>query len=170
MNSFSSRWVHFACSSTIYSTHSPCLRNRRRIYPSFSFSMMHDIHCHTTTTLIHTLTANSFSTTCPPLPSCSNTLPLTATFADANSIIRATALDLAARSRPTIALMHSYGGVVGTQALVGLGWNERAKPEQPGGVVALVYMASYMLPVRRDTSTPLGTGARKCDRNHQQEP
>jgi len=66
--------------------------------------------------------------------------------------------------------MHSYGGVVGTQALVGLGWNERAKPEQPGGVVALVYMASYMLPVRRDTSTPLGTGARKCDRNHQQEP
>jgi pimeloyl-ACP methyl ester carboxylesterase len=92
--------------------------------------------------LIHAITASDFSVICPPLPSCSNAIPNTANLIDDIALIRATAVDLAGRGHPIIALMHSYGGGVGTQALSGLGWNERAKHQQSGGVVALVYMAS----------------------------
>jgi pimeloyl-ACP methyl ester carboxylesterase len=92
--------------------------------------------------LIHALTAASLPTICPPLPSCSNSIPLTATLPDDIDMVRATVIDLAERGHPIIALMHSYGGAVGTQALTGLGWNERMKRQQSGGVVALIYMAS----------------------------
>lgn len=106
--------------------------------------------------LIHALTANGFPTICPPHPSCSNELPLTASLADDVARIHATALDLASRGHSIIAIMHSYGGVVGTEALAGLGFHERAARQEPGGVIALIYMASFLIPVGASLDTPFG--------------
>ncbi|KAI1486252.1 hypothetical protein F5X96DRAFT_655958 [Biscogniauxia mediterranea] len=41
--------------------------------------------------------------------------------------------------------MHSYGGVVGTNAVAGLARKDRQAENLPGGVVHLFYLASFML-------------------------
>ena len=43
--------------------------------------------------------------------------------------------------------MHSYGGVVGSNALERLSWQERNEKGQKGGVVAIVYLAAFLLPL-----------------------
>ncbi|KAH7402175.1 Alpha/beta hydrolase fold-1 [Phaeosphaeria sp. MPI-PUGE-AT-0046c] len=106
--------------------------------------------------LIHALTANGFPTICPPHPSCSNEVPLTASLADDIASIRTTALDLISRGHTIICIMHSYGGLVGTEGLAGLGFHERAARHESGGVIALIYMASFMVPVGASLDTPLG--------------
>lgn len=115
--------------------------------------------------LLHALTVAGFLTLCPQLPTCNNIVPPPYSLADDVGMVREVALDLADRGHPIIALMHSYGGVVGTEALAGLGWHARRKyrpndseeVEHPvGGVVALVYMASFLLPVGFSLATPFG--------------
>ena len=68
--------------------------------------------------------------------------------------------------------MHSYGGVVGSNALERLSWQERNEKGQKGGVIAIVYMAAFLLPLgRSDTifllscvslATPLPTVHTSC--------
>lgn len=48
--------------------------------------------------------------------------------------------------RDIVAIMHSYGGQVGSNALVGLGREARAKQGLPGGVSHLVYLAAFAMP------------------------
>jgi hypothetical protein len=43
--------------------------------------------------------------------------------------------------RTVIAIAHSYGGQVGTNALQGLSVNARAKKKLPGGVAHLIYVS-----------------------------
>lgn len=51
---------------------------------------------------------------------------------------------LADAGKDVVVLMHSVGGVVGTEAAQGLGKAERAKRGLPGGVVHLVYLTAYL--------------------------
>lgn len=44
-----------------------------------------------------------------------------------------------------LVVMHSYGGVPGTQGMKGLSKDERRKAGKPGGVVGLVYLCAFML-------------------------
>jgi len=43
-------------------------------------------------------------------------------------------------------ILHSYGGQVGSNALVGLGLDARAQRGQPGGVSHLVYLSGFAVP------------------------
>lgn len=106
--------------------------------------------------LIHALTAKGFPTICPPHPSCSNELPLTASLVEDVANIRAIALDLISHGHSIIAIMHSYGGVVGTEALAGLSSHSRAAKGDTGGVTALIYMTSFLIPIGASLDTPFG--------------
>lgn len=48
--------------------------------------------------------------------------------------------------RRVVAVMHSYGGQVGTDSLSGLGWNTRSEQGLPGGVSDLLYVTAFALP------------------------
>ena len=54
--------------------------------------------------------------------------------------------ELLNKGKRVIAIMHSYGGQVGTSALTGTGLNERSKAGFPGGVSHLVYMTAFAMP------------------------
>lgn len=45
--------------------------------------------------------------------------------------------------RSVVAILHSYGGQVGSNALAGLGQETRAKEGLPGGVSYLIYIAGF---------------------------
>ena len=71
-------------------------------------------------------------------------------FGDDVALVRSKAMDLAAEGKDTVAVLHSFGGVVGTEALQGLG--KRASSKEGTGVVrGLVYIAS-MLPKKGDSA------------------
>lgn len=52
---------------------------------------------------------------------------------------------LADKGRDVVVLMHSYGGMVGTEASKGVSKEERAKAGKQGGVVRLVYLVAMVL-------------------------
>ena len=68
-------------------------------------------------------------------------------FGDDVALVRSTAKELAADGKHIVAVMHSFGGVVGTEALEGLG---QAFTKCTGAVLGLVYIAA-MLPKKGDS-------------------
>ena len=63
------------------------------------------------------------------------------------ALVRSTALKLAADGKNIVAVLHSFGGIVGTEALQGLG---QASMKGMGAVRGLVYIAT-MLPKKGDS-------------------
>ncbi|KFA51397.1 hypothetical protein S40293_03244 [Stachybotrys chartarum IBT 40293] len=95
--------------------------------------------------LIHALEAAGHQIHCPRHPSMNGDRPPTAGFADDVRSLRAYVEQLVDDGRQILALMHSYGGQVGTEALHGLGAQIRVKQGKIGGIVHLVYMCAYAL-------------------------
>ncbi|KFA79220.1 hypothetical protein S40288_02335 [Stachybotrys chartarum IBT 40288] len=95
--------------------------------------------------LIHALEAAGHQVHCPRHPSMNGDRPPTAGFADDVRSLRAYVEQLVDDGRQILALMHSYGGQVGTEALHGLGAQIRVKQGKIGGIVHLVYMCAYAL-------------------------
>lgn len=62
------------------------------------------------------------------------------------ALIRSTAESLIEAGQTVVALLHSYGGQVGTNALYGLGLETRAKLGLVGGVSHLIYLCAFILP------------------------
>jgi alpha-beta hydrolase superfamily lysophospholipase len=92
------------------------------------------------------LTAAGFSVYCPPLPSCNNTSPPPASFAEDVIALRAVVRERVAAGERVLLVMHSYGGMVGTDAVTDdLLRSTRAVKGQPGGVVHLLYLCAYIL-------------------------
>lgn len=81
---------------------------------------------------------------CPRLPSCSGELPSTKTIEDDVALIRATAESLVQEGKKVFAVMHSYGGMVGTDALEGL------------GLQRLIYLAAFVPPSGKNLVDMLG--------------
>ncbi|KAJ5978792.1 hypothetical protein N7501_002134 [Penicillium viridicatum] len=75
-----------------------------------------------------------YETICPRLPTCNDAIPSTKKLADDVTLIRQTAQSLLDSGKPVIAVMHSYGGVVGTEALHGL------------AIKQLIYMTAFVPP------------------------
>ncbi|KAE8154370.1 alpha/beta-hydrolase [Aspergillus avenaceus] len=73
-------------------------------------------------------------TVCPYLPSCSGEIPPTQTLEDDILLIRQTAQSLLDQGKRVVAVMHSYGGMVGTDALEGLPIDQ------------LIYVAAFVPP------------------------
>lgn len=84
---------------------------------------------------------------CPAHPSMNEARPPTASLAEDSSNIREFAEKLIGSGRRIVAIVHSYGGQIGTDALHGLGLEERKKRGESGGVVNIVYMCAFALPV-----------------------
>ena len=53
---------------------------------------------------------------------------------------------LAKMGRKIVLIMHSYGGMVGSGALEGLGYAQRQQNDLSGGVIMAVWMASFVTP------------------------
>lgn len=81
---------------------------------------------------------------CPEMPSCNNALPPNTSLDDDVRYIRSTAQDILRTGKDLTVLMHSYGGVVGTNALAGLHEARDVDGEKVGRVVALIYMAAFI--------------------------
>lgn len=84
----------------------------------------------------------------PPLPSMNGARPPNTDLATDTALVRGYVESLLDAGRTIIAIMHSYGGQVGTNALHGLGLKSRAQREKPlpGGVAHLIYMCAFALP------------------------
>lgn len=67
-----------------------------------------------------------------------------ATFEEDAAFIKATLLKLADEGKDIVLAMNSYGGYPGTEATKGLSKKERAAKGEKGGVIALVYLASFL--------------------------
>ena len=78
----------------------------------------------------------------PRLPSMNQARPPTANLASDTKFIRTLVKELVDEGRSVVALMHSYGGQVGTNALYGLQPDDKTK----GGVSQLIYMSAFAQP------------------------
>ena len=84
----------------------------------------------------------------PRLPSTNETRPPNADLTDDTTLIREYVRSLVDAGRTVIAILHSYGGQVGTNALHGLGLDNRTQRAEglAGGVAHLIYMCAFALP------------------------
>ncbi|EXJ69546.1 uncharacterized protein A1O5_07582 [Cladophialophora psammophila CBS 110553] len=79
------------------------------------------------------------------LPSASRNPPEEpATLDDDAAFFRAIIEKLAERGQDVVVVAHSYGGVVGTEALKEVSKAEREARGQPGGVVRIVYLTAHV--------------------------
>ena len=85
--------------------------------------------------------------------------PTTSIAADAAIIRRDALLPLVEdQGKEVILVMHSYGGLPGGAAAVGLGVRERRREGKKGGVLGLIPITAFIIP--EDTSLADGLGGR----------
>ena len=88
---------------------------------------------------------HSYETLAFSLPSVSIGSTVTSHYED-TAVIRETLLQLIeGKNRDVVLVMHSYGGVPGSEAVEGLEKSRRGKTK--GGVIHCVYIAAYLVPV-----------------------
>ncbi|PVH91943.1 alpha/beta-hydrolase [Periconia macrospinosa] len=90
--------------------------------------------------LVDALKSAGYNVLAPRLPSMNESRPPTANLETDTSFVRSFVQDLITTGHNIVALMHSYGGQVGTNALNGLG-----ESETPGSgrVSQLIYMTAF---------------------------
>jgi pimeloyl-ACP methyl ester carboxylesterase len=99
-------------------------------------------------TFIDALSSAGFSVHAPRLPSCSNdyTTPPSVSLPEDVTAINTALKERVNAGEEILLVMHSYGGLVGTDALTDdLLRATRAAKGQPGGVSHLLYQCAYML-------------------------
>lgn len=101
---------------------------------------------HTYTKLTSSLESLGYSVHIPHLPSMNDARPPNSDLATDTALMRGYVESLIDAGYTVIAIMHSYGGQVGTTALHGLSLRNRAQRHQPGGVASLIYMCAFALP------------------------
>jgi len=85
----------------------------------------------------------------PQLPSCSNTL-IDQPMQTDNKLVRQTATELIEPGNELLVVLHSYGGIVSTNSLYGLGVQQRKQEGKKGGIRCLAYMCAFM-PVKGES-------------------
>lgn len=93
--------------------------------------------------LIVALEKSGYEVHCPRLPSTNESRPPNADLYTDSDLIRGYVSSLVRAGRIVVAIMHSYGGQVGSDALIGLGTESRAAKGLLGGVSKLIYMAAF---------------------------
>lgn len=78
------------------------------------------------------------------LPSCGSEPPLSEFRPDVEAISKAIEEE-ADKGQDVVLFMHSYGGVVGTEACRGLGKKERIAAGKKGGLIRLIYCAAFLV-------------------------
>ncbi|WYZ42463.1 hypothetical protein EsH8_VI_000162 [Colletotrichum jinshuiense] len=74
---------------------------------------------------------------------------------DANAV-RAVLQRLADEGKEIVLVVHSYGGLVGANAVEGLGYKQRAKEGKKGGVITFVYLTAFVVPAGKSIKEMLG--------------
>ena len=64
--------------------------------------------------------------------------------------------EMADAGRQIVVVNHSYGGMVGSGAVEGLGFKQRAEAGLPGGVIMVVWMAAFVTPKGQTVLDQLG--------------
>ena len=77
----------------------------------------------------------------PPLPSC---VDGKSSPEDDVELIARRATELVEAGKDVVAIAHSYGGMVASAALSGLGLRERRKKGLPGGIKRIIYTAAFV--------------------------
>jgi pimeloyl-ACP methyl ester carboxylesterase len=86
-----------------------------------------------------------YSTTALTLPSVGAEPPVTSTNEDV-AFTHSTVSSLVDAGKDVVVVMHSYGAIPGSDAMIGLSKSERSGEGLEGGVVALVYICAWMMP------------------------
>ncbi|KAI1436486.1 alpha/beta-hydrolase [Xylaria sp. CBS 124048] len=82
----------------------------------------------------------------PRLPSVNGARPPNAGLADDCRLVRSYVESLVQAGRTIVLFLHSYGGVVGCNALCGLSLEERTKQGLAGGISHMIIESGYLLP------------------------
>ncbi|KAI1178459.1 Alpha/beta hydrolase fold-1 [Nemania sp. FL0916] len=96
--------------------------------------------------LARALEAQGYEVHVPRLPSTNGARPPNADLFTDSLFIRSYVEGLVRTGRAVVALMHSYGGQVGTNSLYDLGLGTRTIQGQQGGIVHLLYLAAHAFP------------------------
>lgn len=94
--------------------------------------------------IVPLLKGNGYSVTALTLPSVGAEPPLENLDEDVH-LIHGAVERLADAGKEVVVVMHSYGGIPGTEAIKGLSRIDRKEKALEGGVVALVYMCAWMV-------------------------
>lgn len=87
--------------------------------------------------------------------------PSTTALDDAEYIQRTYLEGLIAQGREVIIVMHSYSGVPGTECVKGFARKDIAAQGKPGGVIALVYVAAFLIPAGQSLAMSLPSDSPK---------
>ncbi|RFN44926.1 hypothetical protein FIE12Z_10821 [Fusarium flagelliforme] len=63
---------------------------------------------------------------------------------------------LAEQGKQIVLVVHSYGGVVGAQAVRGLGYKQRQKEGKKGGIITYLYLSAFVVPIGQSLLKMLG--------------
>lgn len=86
--------------------------------------------------------------------------PTSTTAADDATYIQENYLDdLVFQGKEVVVVMHSYGGIPGTESVKGRTRRDIAAQAKKGGVVALVYMAAFLISAGQSVDSSLPDGA-----------
>ncbi|KAI1621738.1 Alpha/beta hydrolase fold-1 [Exophiala viscosa] len=99
--------------------------------------------------------ARGYKVISPQVPT-SGAVPPTKTLYDDADFVRGELEPLIEHGQDVVLVMHSYGGVVGTQAAAGLGKAERQNRGLKGGIVHLFYACSFIVALGQSLCDPLG--------------
>ncbi|KAL4898383.1 alpha/beta-hydrolase [Aspergillus ambiguus] len=94
---------------------------------------------------ITALEQRGFVVHCPLLPSSNGVSPPTASLAEDVRCVGKVVESLVNSGKRVLMIMHSYGGLVGANAIEGFSRAERQKSGRPGGVIHLLYLCGYLL-------------------------
>ncbi|KAK7551442.1 Alpha/beta hydrolase fold-1 [Phyllosticta citricarpa] len=75
---------------------------------------------------------------------------------DDAAVLRAKLETLADRGQDIVLVVHSYGGLVGANAVEGLGYEQRKRAGKKGGVIMFVYLAAFVVPKGKNIKDMLG--------------
>ncbi|TGJ81573.1 hypothetical protein E0Z10_g7196 [Xylaria hypoxylon] len=96
--------------------------------------------------LVTALESADYEVHVPRLPSTNGPRPPNADLDSDTALVRSYVESLVRAGRTVAAILHSYGGQVGSNALYGLGVDARAAQGLKGGVSHLIYMTAYAVP------------------------
>jgi pimeloyl-ACP methyl ester carboxylesterase len=92
---------------------------------------------------LRSLRNKGYTVVSPELPSCSDNVPTNPTEADIE-LIRTESRKLVEDGKEVVAIAHSYGGIVMTEAVYGLGIKERTRKGLQGGIRTLIYNTAFL--------------------------
>ncbi|XDG05474.1 hypothetical protein ABKA04_005089 [Annulohypoxylon sp. FPYF3050] len=96
--------------------------------------------------LVATLQSADYEVYVPHLSSTNGTRPPDGDLVTDTALVRSHVKSLVDAGHTVIALLHSYGGQVGTNALHGLSYQARMNKGLTGGVSHLIYICAFILP------------------------